>query len=84
MARRKLTVKEQRRKYKICCLQKGDWVYFNNEWRQIRYIHHFTMCFDSKYDTWHRSTLASYSIHLLWRQIKFVIKESTTKEKWKK
>lgn len=79
----KLSFKEKQLRHKISILQKGDWVFYKNKWRQIRFIHGWTIAFDSYHNNWTRSKLAYYNIMSIWRQIKFVIKENHDKPNWK-
>lgn len=80
----KLSVKERMIRHKICLLQKGDWICINGRWRQISFIHGWTICFISYTKTWGRSKLAWYSIHSLWKNVDYVIRESTNKKKLEK
>lgn len=82
MAKSKLTFKEKQIKYRLSCLQKGDLVFIKGRWRQIKFIHKDTICFTSYTKTWGRSKLAWYNLGMIWRNIKFVIKENHDKKDW--
>ena len=84
MPRNKLSIKDQMTRHKICMLQKGDLVCINGRWRKIMFIHGWTICFMSYTNTWHKSKLAWYSIHSIWRKVEATIKENHDKPGWRK